>query len=249
MPLLLGLDHENTSKPQVHRHMCESNGERVAFVNTVIDANQKGTYQLIYLRSFHGLYLSNQPLSIRDPHLRRNRLASARKATQNPSATQIDLTKDKDDNDDLVPVENPFFSPPSPTLPPSPKRGVKSNPLQLSNDVSHTGRLHTLSEKFLGTKKKSRPCPFCGSRAHGAKKCKTGSEIQERDKDRYNREMAAWKVGETTWTEGSVMGTGAALEKRLLGLQKTVSDLATDIKDRDERETARISQEKGKKRS
>ncbi|EIW67220.1 hypothetical protein TREMEDRAFT_64465 [Tremella mesenterica DSM 1558] len=154
---------------------------------------------------------------------------------KNLTTTQIDLTTIEDDN---LPADNPYFLPPSPTLPPSPKRGVKSNPSQLSNDVSHTGRLHTQSEKFLGTKKKAnRPCPFCGSRAHGAKKCKTGSEIQERDNDRYNREMAAWKAGETTWTEGSVMGTNSALEKKIASLRETVLGLAKSIQeDRDKRE-------------
>ncbi|RXK40382.1 hypothetical protein M231_02365 [Tremella mesenterica] len=179
--------------------------------------------------------VDNDTNRIRDPHLRRNRLVLAKKNLKNLTTTQIDLTTIEDDD---LPADNPYFLPPSPTLPPSPKRGVKSNPSQLSDDVSHTGRLHTQSEKFLGTKKKAnRPCPFCGSRAHGAKKCKTGSEIQERDNDRYNREMAAWKAGETTWTEGSVMGTNSALEKKIASLQETVLGLAKSIQeDRDKRE-------------
>ncbi|EIW67872.1 hypothetical protein TREMEDRAFT_63765 [Tremella mesenterica DSM 1558] len=185
--------------------------------------------------------VDNDTNRIRDPHLRRNKLALSRKNNQNPpvpSITQIDLTKDNDDDDDLLPVENPFFSPPSPTLPPSPKRGVKSNPSQMSNDVSHTGRLHTQSEKFIGIKKKAnRPCPLCGSRSHGPKKCKRANEHRERDPEAYDREVKAYDAGETTWTEGSVLGTNAALEKRLAELQETVAGLTKSIQeDRDKRE-------------
>ncbi|RXK41882.1 hypothetical protein M231_00881 [Tremella mesenterica] len=189
--------------------------------------------------------IDNDTNIIRDPHLRRNRLALARKV-----ATQIDLTKDNDDNndhddnDDPVPVENPFFLPPPPTLPSSPKRGVKSNPTQLADDVSHTGRLHTQSEKSLGIKKKvNRPCPLCGSRSHGPKKCKRANEHRERDPEAYDREVKAYDAGETTWTEGSVMGTNAALEKKIASLQEMVSCLAKSIEeDRDKREKEKENQ-------